>query len=160
MHPRAIEFRERSSRSIGFDPEIEELPSGTHTAADAAEAIGCSLEQIVKSLVMRVGDALVLVLTSGPNRVDESALAARFDVDPTAVEPADPDTVREIMGWSIGGVPPFAHDTDVPIVIDPDLLVHDEVWAGAGTPSAVFAIGPDTLVALTRAEEGAVFVGG
>lgn len=158
MHPRSSEFRERAIRSVGFDPTIEELPEGTHTAVDAAEEIGCSLGQIVKSLVMRVDESLVLVLTSGPNRVDEVALAARFDADAATVGPADPDAVRETMGWSIGGVPPFAHEAAVPTLIDPDLLDHDEVWAGAGTPSSVFAIDPETLVELTEAVQADVFI--
>lgn len=157
MHPRAEEFRTRAHDEVGFEPAITELPEGTHTAADAAAAIGCDLEQIVKSLIMEVGDDLVLVLTGGPNRVDESRLATEFGVDPNEVGPADPDRVKDRLGWSIGGVPPFAHDRSIATLIDRDLLDHDEVWAGGGTPSVVFPIDPERLRALTDATEAAVF---
>ncbi len=157
MHPRAVEFRDRSREAVGFEPEILELPEGTHTAADAAEAIGCDLGQIVKSLIMAIDDDLWLVLTSGPNRVDEHQLATRVGVGTDAVNPADPDAVKEHLGWSIGGVPPFAHDRSIPALIDRDLLEHEEVWAGAGTPAAVFAIDPHRLERITEAETADVF---
>ncbi|MFW6448268.1 MAG: YbaK/EbsC family protein [Halobacteriota archaeon] len=160
MHPRASEFEARARAEVGFEPAVEELPEGTHTAADAAAAIGCELAQIVKSMAMDVDGELVLVLTSGPNRVDEAALAERAGVDPDAVGPADPDHVKATLGWSIGGVPPFAHDAPVEAIIDPDLLDHDEVWAGAGTPAAVFSIDPQTLRDLTGAEVADVFRAG
>ncbi|MFP4590136.1 MAG: YbaK/EbsC family protein [Halobacteriales archaeon] len=157
MHPRATEFRARARTEVDFEPAVRELPEGTHTAADAAGAIGCELGQIVKSMVMDVDGELVIALTSGPNRVDEAALAERVGVGPDAVAPADPDHVKATLGWSIGGVPPFAHDHPVETLIDPDLLEHDEVWAGAGTPSAVFPIDPQTLREITGAELADVF---
>ena len=157
MHPRAIEFRNRAEAETGFTPRVQELPEGTHTAADAAEAVGCGLDQIAKSMVMDAGGDLVIVLTSGPRRVDETALADILGVDPEAVAPADPDRVKAVLGWSIGGVPPFGHETPVRSYIDPALLDHDEVWAGGGTPSAVFPIDPAQLQALADAEPVDVF---
>lgn len=160
MHTRAREFRDRAGAEVGFDPEIVELPEGTHTARDAADAIGCSIAQIVKSLVMAVDDDLVVVLTSGPRRVDEGALPAAIGRPDAASGPADADAVKETLGWSIGGVPPFAHDRPVETYVDPTLLEHDRVWAGAGTPSAVFSIEPDRLVEITGATAVDAFVDG
>lgn len=150
MHPRATEFRETAAEIMGEPPTVLELPRGTKTAADAAKTIGCDLAQIVKSLVMTADDELVMVLTSGVHLVDENRLARTLGVD--AVDPATPETVKETLGWAIGGVPPFGHETSIDRYLDPNLLDHDEVWAGAGTPSAVFAIDPQTLVEVTDAE--------
>jgi prolyl-tRNA editing enzyme YbaK/EbsC (Cys-tRNA(Pro) deacylase) len=120
----------------GVDAEIREYPEGARTAQDAA-AVGCEGGQICKSLVFRVGDAPLLVIASGSNRVDE----VRFG----AVK-ADAAFVREQTGYAIGGVPPFAHDRPMDTVVDEDLLGYDVVWAAAGTPRAVFPIAPGALV--------------
>jgi len=121
----------------GVDADIREYPEGARTAQDAAAAVGCEVGQICKSLVFRVGDAPLLVIASGSNRVDE----VRFG----AVK-ADAAFVREQTGYAIGGVPPFAHDRPMDTVVDEDLLGYDVVWAAAGTPRAVFPIAPGALV--------------
>jgi len=121
----------------GVDADIREYPEGARTAQDAAAAVGCEVGQICKSLVFRVGDAPLLVIASGSNRVDE----VRFG----AVK-ADAAFVREQTGYAIGGVPPFAHDRPRDTVVDEDLLGYDVVWAAAGTPRAVFPIAPGALV--------------
>ena len=145
MHQRAAEFVERARDRYGVDVAVEEFPAGTKTAADAADAIGCAVAQIASSLVFAVGDDLVVVVTSGANRVSEARLAALSDVDEADVAMADPDRVADRLGWSIGGVPPFCHDTDVPVLVDETLLAYETVWAAAGTPEAVFAIAPEEL---------------
>ena len=124
----------------GVDAEIREYPEGARTAQDAAAAVGCEVGQICKSLVFRVGDAPLLVIASGSNRVDE----VRFG----AVK-ADAAFVREQTGYAIGGVPPFAHDRPMDTVVDEDLLGYDEIWAAAGTPRSVFPLTPGELVERT-----------
>jgi prolyl-tRNA editing enzyme YbaK/EbsC (Cys-tRNA(Pro) deacylase) len=119
-----------------------EFPEGTRTAADAAAAIGCEVGAICKSLVFRVGDAPLLIVASGSNRVDE----ARF-----GAEKADAAFVREQTGFAIGGVPPYGHARAIETVVDEDLLAYETVWAAAGTPSSVFPITPAELVARTGA---------
>ncbi|MFC3958219.1 YbaK/EbsC family protein [Halovivax cerinus] len=151
MHERAADFRERALNRYDIDPDVVEFPDGTKTAADAADAIGCSVAQIASSLVFEVDESLVVCVTSGANRVDEGALGDHFDVRESAVEMADPDHVRETIGWAIGGVPPLCHETTVPVVLDRTLLEFDEVWAAAGTPSAVFPIDPARLRSLSDA---------
>lgn len=118
---------------------VQELPDSTRTAEDAARAVGCSTAQIVKSLVFRdlVTGAPVMVLASGPNRVDEAVIASHLGHE---VGKADADFVRAATGYSIGGVPPIGHRGPVTVFVDADLLAFDEVWAAAGTPHAVFKI--------------------
>lgn len=143
MHPRAEEFTAVAAETHGFTVDVHEFPEGTKTAADAADAVGCDVAQIAKSIVMSADGELLLVLTSGENRVDEDALAVELGAD--TVESADPAEVRETLGWSIGGVPPFCHDTELETLFDTTLADYDEVWGAAGTPEAVFPIDPDRL---------------
>jgi prolyl-tRNA editing enzyme YbaK/EbsC (Cys-tRNA(Pro) deacylase) len=130
----------------GTNLTVLELPDSTRTAEDAAGALGCSTAQIVKSLVFRdlVTDAPVMVLASGPNRVDEQVVATRLGHE---VGKADADFVKKSTGYSIGGVPPLGHKNPVTLFVDEDLLAFDEVWAAAGTPHAVFKI-PGELTAI------------
>lgn len=143
MHPTAGRFARRTAEELEFDAHIEEFPEGTKTAEDAAEAVACDVSQIVKSLVFLADDEPVVVLTAGGNRVDEGRLAAELDAG--TVGTAGPEEVKSATGWSIGGVPPFLHETDVPVYLDESLRSHDRIWAAAGTPSAVFAIEPSVL---------------
>ncbi len=152
MHPRVSTFVAHARQEYGFDPQVSEYPRGTKTAADAAAAIGCAVGQIASSLAFDVDGELVLVVTSGANSVDETALGEWFDADPDTVSMADPDRIKDTLGWAIGGVPPFCHDRPVPTVIDEDLLEYETVWAAAGTPRAVFAIDPARLERLTNGE--------
>jgi len=128
-------------RDAGLGDQVREFPQGTRTAEEAAAAVGCEVGQICKSLVFRVGDAPLLVIASGANRVDE----ARF-----GAAKADARFVLEHTGFAIGGVPPFGHPRRIATVVDEDLMGYDVVWAAAGTPRAVFAIAPDRLVALSE----------
>lgn len=156
MHPRAEEFAERAADELGFEVDVHEFPEGTKTAADAAEAIGCEIAEIASGIVLSAGDELVVVVTSGANRVDEGKIAAHLGVDAEAVSMADADEIKTTLGWSIGGVPPFCHDAEVPVFIDETLLDYEVVWAAAGTPEAVFPIAPDTLRELASATPAAV----
>lgn len=152
MHQRAAEFAERAADDYDVHIDVQEFPEGTKTAADAAEAIGCSVAQIASSLAFTVDDDLVVVVTSGANRVDETKLATLVGADPGTVEMADADRIKDTLGWSIGGVPPFCHDSDVPVYMDETLGEYDEVWAAAGTPAAVFPIDPDRIVEIADAD--------
>ncbi len=151
MHPRAEEFKRRAAEAHGFDVEVHEFPEGTKTAADAAAAIGCDVAQIASGIVLSAGDGLVVVVTSGANRVDEARVADLLDVDPASVSMGDADGIKATLGWAIGGVPPFCHDADVPVLMDETLTDHEEVWAAAGTPEAVFPIAPARLRELSGA---------
>ena len=125
---------------------VREFAASTATASDAAAAIGTTVGRIVKSLVFMAGEQPVLVLVSGPNRVDVekvSRLLGKPITRPNA------DLVKTLTGFSIGGIPPVGHAQRLETLIDRDLLQYDEVWAAAGTPNAVFAIAPPDLVRIT-----------
>jgi prolyl-tRNA editing enzyme YbaK/EbsC (Cys-tRNA(Pro) deacylase) len=127
---------------------VVELPRSTRTAQDAAQAIGCTVGQIAKSLVFQTkpsGQA-VLVIASGTNRVDEQVVAALVG---EKIAKADADFVRQQTGFAIGGVPPVGHIQKLEIFLDEDLLVFEDVWAAAGTPNAVFRLTPTDLVRAT-----------
>ena len=134
--------------ALGFDFQIELYPEGTRSAVEAAQAVGCQVGQIAKSLVFRAADSgrPVLVIASGPNRVDETKIAALLG---EAIGRADADFVRAKTGFSIGGVPPLAHAETPAAFIDEDLLNFEEIWAAAGTPNAVFRLKPENLAAMT-----------
>ncbi len=156
MHPTAERFRHLAERRHGLDLEVHAFPQGTKTAQDAADAIGCTVDQIVKSVVIKTPVQFVVVLTSGAHRVDTAALAEHYDVAPGSVRSAEAGEVKELLGWSIGGVPPFGHLGEVPVLMDPHLLTFDEVWAAAGTPNTVFPMDPEVLreVAQARPRDG------
>ncbi len=133
----------------GFTLQVVELPQSTRTSAEAAAAVGCTVGQIAKSIVFRAARSQrpVLVLTSGVNRVSESAVAVLVG-EPLAK--ADADFVRARTGFVIGGVPPVGHAEPLITFIDEDLLQFAEIWAAAGTPNAVFRLTPEELVRLTE----------
>jgi len=149
MHPRTEEFQSRAADRHGFAVEPHEFPEGTKTAEDAAEAVGCPVAAIASAIAVDADGELVVCVTSGANRVSMDAVAQLRGVDADTVGMADPDRVAEVLGWSIGGVPPFCHDNEVPVYVDETLTDHEEVWAAGGTPQAVFPIAPDRLVALS-----------
>ncbi|HXV44369.1 MAG TPA: YbaK/EbsC family protein [Anaerolineae bacterium] len=138
-----------AARELGLDISIKEFDKTTRTAEDAAKAIGCTVAQIVKSLLFVVGDQPIVALVSGPNRLDEAKLAALCGVGKKKVKRADADMVRTATGFAIGGVPPFGHQTRLPVYIDQDFWQFEVIWAAAGTPNAVFAITPDELGRVT-----------
>lgn len=138
-----------AAASVGFTPTVRTMDQSTHTAEEAATAIGCDVGAIVKSLVFLANDEPLLVLVSGPNRVDTEKLGKDLGV---VIAKSDAQRVKEATGYSIGGVPPFGHSTGLRTLIDPDLLSHDELWAAAGSGTAVFPIAPDALVELTQGE--------
>ncbi len=127
----------------GVAPEIVRFPEGTHTAEQAASAVGCALGQIVKSLVFLCNTDAVLALTSGSNRVDTTKLSAVLG---GTITRADANGVREATGYAIGGTPPFGHVQPLRTVVDRALLHYDTVWAAAGSPDTVFELTPDELV--------------
>jgi Cys-tRNA(Pro) deacylase len=135
-------------QSRGFAFQVVELAASTRTAKEAAAAIGCSVAQIVKSLIFRtsITHKPLLVVVSGANRVDERALAALVG---EPIEKPDAEFVRERTGFAVGGVAPVGHTEPLETFIDKDLLQFETIWAAAGTPFAVFQLTPSDLVTMT-----------
>ncbi|HUS94706.1 MAG TPA: YbaK/EbsC family protein [Patescibacteria group bacterium] len=150
VHAQAAKVAQ-SALDLGLALEIIEFDQTTHTAEEAASAIGCQVGQIVKSLLFLVNKKPVMALISGGNRLDEDKLAGLCDANRKQVKRADADLVKEITGFTIGGVPPFGHTSIFPLFLDEELMAFGQVWAAAGTPRAVFAIAPATLAQLSKA---------
>jgi prolyl-tRNA editing enzyme YbaK/EbsC (Cys-tRNA(Pro) deacylase) len=134
---------------FGLDLVVMEFPESTRTAQEAAEAVGCQVGQIVKSLIFQrqpSGQA-ILIAASGSNRVNEKQIKVLLG---EKIVRADAEFVRQISGYPIGGVPPLAHDQKIETIIDQDLLQYEQVWAAAGTPNAVFRLSPQQLVRITN----------
>lgn len=140
-----------AATTAGLEIDVVTFAKSTRTAEEAAAAVGCQVAQIVKSLCFMVDNRPVLALVSGGNRLDEKKLAALHGVGRKKVKRASADQVREATGFAIGGVAPFGHPTSLPIYLDADLMAFDEVWAAAGTPTAVFPVTPTALQAATHA---------
>ena len=132
--------------SAGHDDTIAEFPDGTRTAADAAAAVGGTVAQIAKSIVLRAGDQVVLVIASGINRVDVAKVSALLG---GPVKNADARWVRDTTGFAIGGVAPVGHLAAPRILIDEDLMALDPIWAAAGSPKHAFRTRARDIVRMT-----------
>lgn len=148
MHPASQKVLE-AARRLGIQIDIRQFDQGTRTAQDAADAIGVSLGQIVKSLVFLADGQPILVLASGPNRTDTAKLAR--EAGAREVRRASAEEVQAATGFVIGGVPPIGHPRPLPVYFDRDLLQYDTVWAAAGTPNTVFAVEPGRLAQVSGA---------
>jgi Cys-tRNA(Pro) deacylase len=153
QNPTAIKYQQLLD-DLGIHTRVVEFEQATRTAQDAAEAIGCDVGQIVKSLIFRTESGQgVLVLTSGSNRVDEKRVRELLG---ETLGKADADFVRTATGYAIGGVPPFGHASQLTTYIDQDLLQYEAIWAAAGTPNAVFRLSPDEIVAHSAGQLAAI----
>jgi Cys-tRNA(Pro) deacylase len=132
----------------GFASEVVELADSTRTAKEAAQAVGCQVGQIVKSLIFKGKESgkPMLVVASGSNRVNEKRLG---ELAGEKIEKADAQFVRQHTGYAVGGVPPIGHVEQIRTFIDQDLLGYEEIWAAAGTPFAVFRLSPADLQKMT-----------
>ena len=144
----SIQRVQEALRAVGLGHEVLDLGLSARTAADAARAVGCRVDQIAKSLVFRLRDSgrPLLVVTSGANRVDERKVG---ELVGEPLERADADFVRTQTGFAIGGVAPIGHSRPVLTLIDEHLLRFEEIWAAAGHPSTVFRLTPEDLVTMT-----------
>ncbi|HVY21524.1 MAG TPA: YbaK/EbsC family protein [Bauldia sp.] len=142
--PPAAERVRQAATALGLAIDIRVMPAATRTAEEAAAACGCTVAQIVKSLIFKgkESERPYLLLVSGTNRVNEKAVGARLGE--TIVRP-DADFVRAATGFAIGGVSPLGHTPPLVPYLDTDLLQYGTVWAAAGTPNAVFEVDPRKL---------------
>jgi prolyl-tRNA editing enzyme YbaK/EbsC (Cys-tRNA(Pro) deacylase) len=151
-HPSIERVREAAAQK-GVTIDVTVFDESTHTAQEAAAALGAELGQIVKSLVFAVpgesGLEPLLCLVSGPNRVDVARLAEVTGV--ADIRRATAREARDMTGYSIGGIPPIGHPGPVRAIMDPDLRRYPVVWAAAGLPTAVFPLPPATLQVLANA---------
>ena len=135
----------------GVTCQVVEMKETTRSAQEAADAVGCRVGQIAKSLIFKGKQTHqpILVIASGPNRVNEKKVSQLVS---EPLDKADADFVRDHTGFSIGGVPPLGHRRALTTFIDADLLKYAEIWAAAGTPNAVFKLTPDELKKITKGQ--------
>ncbi len=134
--------------AAGLTNAVRELDVPMKTAEAAAQAVGCHVGQIVKSILLRrAGAGPLLVATSGANRVDLMKVSLIVSAE---VEMADPKTVRAVTSYAVGGVPPLGYPAPVDALIDRDLMGYEHLWAAAGHPYSLFPLTPDELVRLTN----------
>ena len=140
---------QQALHALGMQLEVIELPDSTRTSQEAAQALGCQVGQIAKSIIFQVitSHRPILVIASGSNRVNEKVIAELIG---ETIGKADADFVRSRTGFVIGGVPPVGHIECLETFIDQDLLRYREIWAAAGTPHAVFRLTPDDLLRMTN----------
>lgn len=134
---------------FGFELNVIEFSDSTRTSQDAANTIGCIVNQIAKSLIFKgkTSKKPILIIASGPNRVNEKTIKQYVGEN---LQRADADFVLEHTGFAIGGIPPIGHKDQITTFIDEDLMKYDEIWAAAGTPNAVFKLTPNILAEITK----------
>lgn len=156
--PSAPERVRAAAAQRGVEIEVVTFDDSTHTAEEAAAAIGVELGQIVKSLVFvapldlardEAGLEPLIALVRGTDRVDIGKLGSV--TGKARVRRATAREASDATGYSIGGIPPFGHRQRISVVMDPALDAYPVIWAAAGTPTAVFAITPATLARLSDA---------
>ena len=146
----SIERVTEAAREAGLDIEVRRMGASTRTAEEAAAQCGCTVDQIVKSLIFqgKASGDLYLFLLAGSSRLDLAKAAALAGED---LERADPRLIRDRTGFAIGGVSPIGHLVQIAAFADEGLLAHDQVWAAAGAHDAVFASAPRALVEAAKA---------
>jgi len=133
----------------GFELNVIEFSDSTRTAQEAANAIGCTVGQIAKSLIFKgkTSQKPILIIASGVNRVNEKLVKEYISEQ---LEKADAEFVLKHTGFVIGGIPPVGHIEPITTFIDEDLMQYDEIWAAAGTPNTVFKLTPKILLEITK----------
>lgn len=136
-------------KEFNLDFQVVEFSESTRTSQEAADAIGCELGQIAKTLIFKGKQSQkpICVIASGKNRVDEKKIA-QLAGEP--IERSDADFVREHTGFAIGGVAPVGFTFEHALLIDQDLMAYPELWAAAGTPNSVFKLTPQDLLRITN----------
>jgi Cys-tRNA(Pro) deacylase len=152
--PEPVERVAAFLRAAGVEARVEEFSEGTPTAQHAADAIGCDLGQIVKSLLFRSDGRYVLVLVPGDGRADRKKIAAATGARSADIAAAD--EVERATGFEPGAVAPFPLRRVDRVLLDPSLLAHEVVWIGAGSTSHMAALAPTDLLRLAKAETLAV----
>jgi prolyl-tRNA editing enzyme YbaK/EbsC (Cys-tRNA(Pro) deacylase) len=149
QHPESVERVSAFLRESGAEARIQEFPEGTHTAQDAADAVGCELGQIVKSLVFVCDEQVVVAMVPGDRRGDADKIAAA--VEASAARVAKPQEVEDATGFAPGAVPPFPLPEKTVVLIDRAFFQHPIVWAGAGSTQHVLGMPPAELARVSRA---------
>jgi prolyl-tRNA editing enzyme YbaK/EbsC (Cys-tRNA(Pro) deacylase) len=146
--PDSVERVAAALRAAAVDARLEEFASPTDTAAAAAEAVGCSVAEIVKSLVFICGDRVVLALVPGDKRADPAKVAGAAHEDSARIATAE--EVTAATGYEPGAGAPLALPGVARVLLERNLLVHERVWIGAGSTRHVAGLAPADLLRITE----------
>ena len=146
----------KAMRACGLQSSIERFSEGTATAMDAANALGCELGQIVKTLILLADGRPTAVLVAGDRQADTAALARLLGVSRKRLKMATADQVLELTGFQVGGVPPVGLPGEWDVIADESLTRFTRVWAAAGASDALFGAGTGELVEAAGAQLAAV----
>jgi len=150
LEKEAVKRAEKSLKSFDNNLKVLILENTARTAEEAATALGCSVGAIVKSLLFKTGDKFLLCLVSGDRRCSLNKL--KKILNEKDVSMANPDEVKRITGYTIGGVSPVGHLTQLKIILDNNLKRFSKIYAAAGHPNAVFGMDFNQFIILTSAE--------
>ena len=139
---------EKSLKQFNPDLKVIELEQTARTANDAATALGCKVGAIVKSLLFKAGENFILCLVSGDKRCSLNKL--KKILNEKDVSMANPDDVKRVTGYTIGGVSPVGHLNKIEIFIDHSLARFENLYAAAGHPNCVFKTNFDDLQKITN----------
>ena len=148
LNKEAVKRAEKALKEFDINLNITCLEQTARTANDAATALGCKVGAIVKSLLFRTKKSYVLCLVSGDKKCSLNKL--KKILDEKDVSMANADQVKEITGYTIGGVSPIGHLTKVDILIDKNLNRFEDIFAAAGHPNCIFKINFEKLIKLTN----------
>lgn len=134
--------------TYNLNMKVIEFAETTRTSQDAANAIGCDIGQIAKTLIFKgkFSEKPICIIASGKNRVDEKKIALMLGEE---IEKSDAEFVLKHTGFAIGGVPPIGYELEITPLIDEDLMQYLEIWSAAGTPHSVFCLSPKDLLLIT-----------
>jgi prolyl-tRNA editing enzyme YbaK/EbsC (Cys-tRNA(Pro) deacylase) len=118
----------------------------------AANVVGVSPDQIVKSLLFLIEEHPVLVIASGLDRIDRRKLAKHYEINRRKTHFADAETVLSLTGFPVGAVPPVGHRTKLEVLVDPAVMAHPVVYGGGGSGSALLRIDPKLILAHNQAK--------
>ena len=150
LEKEAVKRAVKSLKNFDNKLKVQILENTAKTAEEAATALGCSVGAIVKSLLFKTGDKFLLCLVSGDRRCSLNKL--KKILNQKNVSMANPDDVKRITGYTIGGVSPVGHLTKLKIFLDNNLKRFTKIYAAAGHPNAVFGIDLNQFIILTSAE--------
>lgn len=142
---KSVEKLKKFINDNNIPAELIILKESTKTSQMAANALGCSVAEIAKSIVILCNEPMVIVI-SGDKRVNLDKLSKLFNCE---ARMADPDTVRETTGFPVGGVPPFGHDRPIKVLIDKSIERFKIVYAAGGSPNSIIKIPVDVLKHVT-----------
>tara|TARA_Y100000746_G_C15158591_1_gene308127 strand:- start:83 stop:565 length:483 start_codon:yes stop_codon:yes gene_type:complete len=148
LNKEPVKRAEKALKEFDKNLYIEYLEQTARTANDAATALGCKVGAIVKSLLFKTEKSFVLCLVSGDKKCSLNKL--KKILNEKDVSMANADQVKEITGYTIGGVSPIGHLTKVNILIDNNLARFEDIFAAAGHPNCIFKINFEQLLKLTN----------